>query len=851
MKYLLTSLVCWALAAVGHAQYHDRGVDPASVRWRQIKDPRYRLIFPAGYEHHALRVASIIDTLGKEVSFGLSLPPVRLPFIMHAYDLNSNGEVAWVPKRVELTVTPERPTYAWPWLEQLTTHEFRHVVQMSNLRQGTLKYAGWVLGEQVVGAGAGLLPKWYLEGDAVHTETRLAAFGRALQPSFTIEYRAMLEQEGVDRWNLDKWYCGSFRDYIPDWYQQGYQMVDYSYRRFGQAFWDDVVRFTAYYPFLVVPKTIAMQRYYKTSSSRLMRESFGLLQDHWRSLPPVENSAAFVESPSTAYTRYAYPVRIDADAVAAFKTDFDRATRLVTLNLWHSEEQVLAYTGNVTSRPAVDTENGRIFWTEGQASTFWERENFSVVRAVSLKRPPKHGTLKVRTIDTGDERNLFYITIIPRTVHRLETYFALAYDPAGTYSLKRFDAAFKLERTIPLPEDRTYHGMAWDDSTKTLALITLTADGMAIEGMDNPTERLYPITSRSFVTINNLSAGGGKLFYNSIASGKDETHVFDLAEKKEYRVTTSKFGSIQPSYSGLSGEEVFQLTYRRDGYFISRQTLDRDSLVEVPYIRLPVNLLNPEHPDWDTLGIRSAIRFAEKPAVPNKSKRYSQWGRLFNIHSWAPFAFDPIELTNDRNLDVDFGATIISQNVLGSAMGFLSYGRVNGENLYKGRFGYYGLAPKIEVGFEHGGGSRGVLMPNDIDPDKAPLPENAGNDYLSLSADLSLPVNLSRGRQLRQLTPSVGVNYYNTLIYNPKNRVFDKGYQVIEGSMAYAQNVRTAHRSLYPRWGFNGKFTWQGDPFRAELGRLYSLTGGMYAPGALMHHSLLSNAAVPSQRTAA
>ncbi len=850
VKYLFILLACWALAATGHAQYYDQGVDPASVRWRQIKDPGYRLIFPAGYEHHALRVASIIDTLGKEVGFGLSMPPARLPFIMHAYDLNSNGEVVWAPKRVELTVTPERSTYAWPWLEQLTTHEYRHVVQMSNLRQGTLKYASWVFGQQIIGAGAGLLPKWFLEGDAVHTETRLAAFGRALQPSYTIEYRAMLEHEGVDQWNIDKWYCGSFRDYIPDWYAQGYQMVDYSYRRFGQSFWDDVTRFTAYYPFLIVPKAIAMQRYYKTSSSNLMRESFGELQDYWRSLPKVENSAGFVGSPATAYTKYAYPVRVDDDAVVAFKTDFDRATRLVAVNLRHNEERVLAYTGNVTSRPAVDTENGRIFWTEGRSSTFWERENFSVVRTIALQRLSKNGTYKVRTIDTGDDRNLFYITIIPRTPHQQELYLALAYDPAGIYSLKKFDAAFELDRTIPLPEDRTYHGMAWDDSTKTLALITLTADGMAIEQWDEVTQTLHPITRPSFVTINNLTAGGGKLFFNSIASGKDETHLLDLAEKKEYRVTTSKFGSIQPSYSDLNGEEVFQLTYRRDGYFVSRQALDRDSLTEVPYSRLPVNLLNPEHPEWDTLNIRSAIRFAEQPAAPKKSKRYSQWGHLFNIHSWAPFAFDPFELTNDRNLDLNFGATVISQNVLGSAMGFLSYGRVDGENLYKGQFGYYGLAPKIEVGFEYGGGSRSVLIPGSVDPDDTPEPENAGDDYLSLSADLSLPINLSRGRQLRQLTPSVGVDYYNALLYDPATRVFDEGYQVIEGSLAYAQNVRTAYRDLYPRWGFGGKFTWQGDPFRDQLGQLYSLTAGMYAPGALIHHSLRVNAAVQYQQTA-
>lgn len=58
-------------------------------------------------------------------------------------------------------------------------------------------------------------------------ETQMSSFGRALQPSFTVEYRAYLT-EGKQRFPLDKWFCGSYRNYIPDHYQFGYQLVAWS-----------------------------------------------------------------------------------------------------------------------------------------------------------------------------------------------------------------------------------------------------------------------------------------------------------------------------------------------------------------------------------------------------------------------------------------------------------------------------------------------------------------------------------------------------------------------------------------------------------------------------------------------
>ena len=109
---------------------------------------------------------------------------------------------------------PPSALFAEPWLKQLVTHEYRHAVQYGNLHRRFMKWVGYVVGQQAGLLSSVLLPIWFLEGDAVMNETQMASFGRALQPPFTIEYRAYLT-EGTKKFPLDKWFCGSYKNYIP------------------------------------------------------------------------------------------------------------------------------------------------------------------------------------------------------------------------------------------------------------------------------------------------------------------------------------------------------------------------------------------------------------------------------------------------------------------------------------------------------------------------------------------------------------------------------------------------------------------------------------------------------------
>ena len=71
--------------------------------------------------------------------------------------------------------------------------------------------------------------------------------------------------------------------------------------------------------------------------------------------------------------------------------------------------------------------------------------------------------------------------------------------------------------------------------------------------------------------VRTCRAGGGKLYYGSISSGRDEAHCYDLMARREYRITTSAFGSLSPAprHDAADGEGVLLTTYDRRGYRVA------------------------------------------------------------------------------------------------------------------------------------------------------------------------------------------------------------------------------------------------------------------------------------------
>ena len=204
IKSPLACVMLFAASFTAAAQFYNFGTDPSFVKWSQIRTPDFRLVYPRGMDSLARVYLFNLEKMRPVVNKELLLDTKPISVILHPYTTLSNGAVSWAPKMVNLITTPEayRGTTE-PWVEQLASHELRHVTQTQHFTKGIWRALEYVMGEQAVGIGLGLFSSSvFMEGDAVVAETENSESGRGRSASFLMYPRALL-LDGID-WNWDK-----------------------------------------------------------------------------------------------------------------------------------------------------------------------------------------------------------------------------------------------------------------------------------------------------------------------------------------------------------------------------------------------------------------------------------------------------------------------------------------------------------------------------------------------------------------------------------------------------------------------------------------------------------------------
>ena len=273
IRRVLLTAAAVVVCHVACAQYYSWGADPARFRWMQAKGEKTNVIYPQHTQQIGLSTLYFTDRMRPYIDYGFKLPALNLPFVVHPENMQSNGLVMWLPKRVEFLSTPAIDGYSMPWIKQLVAHEYRHAVQYNNLNVGVVKFLSYLLGQQGSTVGLIFMPIWMIEGDATMCETEASSFGRALQPRFTLEYRAMGDIVNKYR-NSDKFFCGSYRDFIPDHYQLGYQLVAHGNELTGRVMANDMADYGPRQPWMIIWR---MQRLFGFNKEQLFDSTFSSL----------------------------------------------------------------------------------------------------------------------------------------------------------------------------------------------------------------------------------------------------------------------------------------------------------------------------------------------------------------------------------------------------------------------------------------------------------------------------------------------------------------------------------------------------------------------------------------------
>ncbi len=807
-------------------QFYITGQSPASLKWRQLNTGNFKLIYPETFEGRGLELGGILEDAWQLTGYSLDHQPALVPVIVHNHNSRANGLVVWAPKRMELYTTAPQSGMGGHWLTRLTVHEQRHVVQIDKLDQGITGIFSWILGEQAIGATAGRLPLWFLEGDAVVSETVLTLSGRGRASSFNMPLRALLSG-GKELYGYDKFLHGSFKDYVPDHYKYGYQIVSSLREEYGASVWENALNFVARRPYYISPFTRSLKKDTGKSIDMLHQEVFARIAGEWGTLYDRHTTGSHKiinRREERLYHSYRYPVWSGDTAIIALKTGIAQVDEIVIMDL-NGEEDNLFYPGPLSS-PTLTVSGSRIAWSEFRPDVRWGLSQYSVIRVIDIKS----GEL--------------------RTVSSKSRYFSPVFEPRGLFmAVVEVDPANRsfivllnsvtgeVAAKFPSFEGKDLIQPNFSPDGSEILVTAVCKEGNSILSLDVNTGEWNEITSPSHVNISGVFPCGQLVCFNADMQGIDNIFATDRQDGSLYQLTSSAFGAFN---GGLSprGNMLAWSDYSEEGFDLAVSQFDPGKL----------NVFDGD--SFTREELLKTLVSQEKGIIVNKdqdtlalnSKPYRKGLNLFRFHSWAPFYFDYSQLSIEQ-LSVYPGLSLISQNLLNTANTFLGYSYKNGRHVAHGDFVYKGLYPVIEAGFDYGDEPVAFMGRDSIGPQHTP-----GNNHLNMRGAVYIPLDLSSGRFIAGAEPRLHVSYNNSLYHYDRENEYKRGMTTISSRFRAYRYARMSLRDLAPRWG--QVFRWQrrSAPFESEnLGVINAAELTLYFPGLFSHHSLKLDAAIQRQ----
>jgi hypothetical protein len=797
------------------AQFFVNGESPGSIRWMQMSTPDYQVVYPMGIQKEAELLISNLEKTAALTLKPYHLPAKKVPILLNMTSVRSNGFVTWTPRRMELIVTPPQDSYAQDWIGQLSLHEYRHVVQISQLDQGFLSALKYVTGEIAMGGGTAIMPSWYYEGDAVLNETRLSAAGRGRSAGFEMPLRTLLLGE-QKLYSYSKVKLGSYKNFVPNQYQYGYQMVSWSNEHYGRDLWPDAIDYSSRKAFLLSPLSVYFIMKHKTGKTKLYVNAMDSLKNLYIKQKESITYSDYLkinQRQSKTYTSYRFPQLLANGEVLALKSGIDQRDYFVTIDSTGRETKIL--TPGSFSGSKTHLYGNLLLWDEITSDPRWALRSFSEIRIFDLS--------KNKLVNLTRKTRYFCPVFSPdgKTIAVSET------DLQNTHFLTLISARNgKAVRQIPSPDNREITFPEWT-SDNTVMAITISARGKQIEQADLSTGKWTVLLPYTRFDISQPVHYRNYILFRSAYSTIENIYAVDINQRKLYQVTFSKFGAYDPSISPDSSELFFS-NYTDRGYDVTRLSLDPSlwtpiAITDEPYgiwpdakRSYPVNLLS------DSVGDLS------RQPVP-----YQKLSHLFHVHSWLPFYVPVGGLPGtDNTLPIELGFMLFSQNLLSTFISSIGYHYTNGNHYITPKITWRGWYPVFELSGQMGGPTQSFPYPEGIKPG------GKLDTYYDYHLKTYVPFYFDRGKYITYLQPQLEYEHNSTHFFINGNE--HNGLHYMHAFLYATRYLRMSQQDLYPRLGgyLSASYTnTLGD--EGQLGSMFSLQGGIYLPGIGTHQHLL------------
>jgi hypothetical protein len=783
LKQFLLGLCLIFIVPVSSAQYYNTGQDPASLKWMQIKTGRFRVIYPASYSKGGKEFAKSLEQSFASLTALYPEKKFKIPVIIHNYTTFSNGYVAWAPSRVEIYPTPEQNGIPLDPNRQLSLHELTHVAQMETLNRGFTKAMSYPFGQQFPGIVSSLLPLWFLEGDAVFSESILSESGRGRTPAFQKQLKAIVLEKGK-MFKYDKTINGSFRDFVPDHYESGFQIVAWSNIKYGTSLLRKALDFTGDEPFTINPVNINLHRNASLTKNKLFGEAFDTLRNIWSEAESENSARSYTEinpPKSKKYISYYSPVIAGSDSVIAVRTSLADPPCFVLIRPSDRTEKKIQNCGNLYPW-FVSYGSGKLVWVETQGDPRWENRTYSVIKILNLKTHlTSQLSSRTRYMSASISSDGYFIAASENSVENKN-------------SIVLIDAwNGNILESIPVPGNAYLQRPQWDGSDRIITFISLTEKGEGIISFNTENKQWKVLVESDRNDLQSSFLRNDTLFYISSRSGTDNIY-FLKPDGTNGAITNSRFGSGDLT---LYGSKILFVDYTSGGNNISITSLPesgKELTLSPDSSSFLINRFKPI-PAQKT-------DFSERVYTPQP---YRKWKHLFRFHSWMPFYAD-IEQVQSDPASIRPGFTIMTQNDLSTLTSTLAY---EYPAIYKfASDATVGNPPTIDPGYE-------------------------------INYSISLPLLFQTGRFSQYLYLSAASMIQNNYIYLKEKNAYDIRQTQLTGRIYFSNYGKSAVRDIYPRWAQLFDLSYSFYPNDQNIyGPIGTARSAFYFPGLFKNHGL-------------
>ena len=803
------------------------GGNPPSIHWKQINTDTARIIFPVGIDSTAQRVSNIVHWLAKYNPAALGSQVRKINIVLQTQTTISNAYVSLAPFRSEFYLTPSLSNFdigSINWPEELAVHEFRHVEQFNNFRNGISKLAYYLFGEEgLLVAVNAAVPDWFFEGDAVYNETITTNQGRGRVAFFLNQYKSLWQYNKNYKWM--KLRNNSMKDYVPDHYPLGYLMVNYGREKYGLDFWSKVTHDASAFKGLFYPFQKAVKKYagvdYKTFRQNAFdfykrpaganEDSSGNRMLNGASQHEVNQGIdAGINNITTLNTKYVtnyyFPYQLGGDSLLYLKSSY---RKLAAFYIRDAKGEHKLRTRDISLDQQFSYRNGKIVYAAYKPDARWGWKNFSEIRILNVsdgRRQTLTSRTKYFTPDISPDGNkIAAVQVLPGGESELHILSV-----GEGKIIQQFHSAEITLFTDPkfINDSSVVTAVRLNDGRMSLAIANIAVGSV---------ERL---TTPSYGVIGYLNVNNGIVYFTASFSGNDELYALRLTDERVYRITRTALGNY---FVNATNNKMVWSGFTAEGYQLREMNRDESKWTELS--EMEVKDAAVEFPVAHSNELHDILL----QQVPNRKfgvEKYKQGGHLFRFHSWRPYFEDP-----------DFTYSIYSDNILNtfSTELFYHYNRSDKSNGVGVNLVYGGLYPFINGGIEN-------TFDQPVVINSTPFQINK----LEARVGLNFPFDFTNGRTIKIL--NVGTNYVHQVQNFKGADSLDNHFGYLHHYLSWSHYTPQAVQHIYPRLGYSVSMNYR---YAISLYNSYQFITNafIYLPGFFPTHSIVLNGSFQQRDT--